>query len=58
MGLLDILTTQGSLLSETDGQTPTAYNQQVSVLDPASLVGSQLDLDGQTPPKYTDNLPG
>ena len=58
MGLLDILTTQGSLLSETDGQTPIAYNQQVSVLDPASLVGSQLDLNGQTPPKYTDNLPG
>jgi hypothetical protein len=49
MGLLDILTTQGSLLTNTDGQTPTAYNQQVSVLDPASLVGSQLDLDGQTP---------
>lgn len=58
MGLLDKLITQGSLLSETDGQTPTAYNQQVSVLDPASLVGSQLDLNGQTPPKYTDNLPG
>ena len=58
MGLLDILTTQGSLLTNTDGQTPNAYNQQVSVLDPASLVGSQLDLDGQTPTQYINNLPG
>jgi hypothetical protein len=58
MGLLEKLTTQGSILSEADGQTPTAYNQQVSVLDPASLVGSQLDLDGQTPTQYINNLPG
>ena len=58
MGLLDKLITQGSLLTNTDGQTPTAYNQQVSALDPASLVGSQLDLDGQTPPQYINNLPG
>jgi hypothetical protein len=58
MGLLDILTTQGSLLTNTDGQTPTTYNQQASVLDPASLVGSHLDLDGQTPTQYINNLPG
>lgn len=58
MGLLNKLTTQGSLLTNTDGQTPTAYNQQVSVLNPASLVGSQLDLDGQTPSQYINNLPG
>ena len=58
MGLLEKLTTQGSLLTNTDGQTPPTYNQQVSVLDPSSLVGSQLDLDGQTPPQYINNLPG
>jgi hypothetical protein len=71
MGLLDMLTTQGSNLSEFDGQTPPITNQdtQQSVLHyeyslngNPNLTGypspSQLDLNGVTPPKYEDNLPG
>ena len=71
MGLLDMLTTQGSNLSQFDGQTPPITNQdtQESVLHyeyslngNPNLTGypspSQLDLNGVTPPKYEDNLPG
>jgi hypothetical protein len=71
MGLLDMLTTQGSNLSEFDGQTPPITNQdtQQSVLHyEYSLNGnpflpgypnpSSLDMNGVTPPKYEDNLPG
>jgi hypothetical protein len=66
-----MLTTQGSNLSEFDGQTPPITNQdtQESVLHyeyslngNPNLTGypspSQLDLNGVTPPKYEDNLPG
>lgn len=90
MGLLDKLTTQGSVLSYGDGATPStnpgatdqsklhadlsgtpgyslngndfttvngafqAYNDGVNnFLPPPSL----LDLNGQTPTQYTNNLP-
>jgi hypothetical protein len=71
MGLLDMLTTQGSSLSEFDGQTPPITNQdtqesvlhyEYSINGNPNLTGypspSQLDLNGVTPPKYEDNLPG
>jgi hypothetical protein len=71
MGLLDMLTTQGSNLSEFDGQTPPITNQdtqqsvlhyQYSINGNPNLVGypnpSLLDLNGITPDKYEDNLPG
>jgi len=71
MGLLDMLTTQGSNLSEFDGQTPPISNQdtpqsvlhyQYSINGNPNLVGyptpSLLDLNGITPPRYEDNLPG
>jgi hypothetical protein len=56
MGLLDKLTTEGSNLTKLNGATPE-QTPLVIPLDPKSLVGSQLDLDGKTPTKYTDNLP-
>lgn len=71
MGLLDKLTTQGSNLSEFDGQTPPTVNGDMaqsklhytySINGTPNLSGfptpSQLDLNGVTPPKYLDNLPG
>jgi hypothetical protein len=71
MGLLDMLTTQGSNLSEFDGQTPPISNQdtpqsqlhyEYSINGNPNLVGypnpSLLDMNGVTPPKYEDNLPG
>lgn len=57
MGLLDKLTTQGSVLTDLDGKTPKPLPPKTIPLNPDSLIGSNLDLDGQTPPKYTDNLP-
>ena len=70
MGLLDMLTQQGSQLSEFDGQTPPIVNQdtqestlhyQYSINGTPNMVGfptpSQLDLDGVTPPRYLDNPP-
>jgi hypothetical protein len=57
MGLLDKLLNQGSLLSDNDGKTPPTTSPIVP-LNPASLLQSQLDLNGQTPPKYLDNPPG
>ena len=56
MGLLDKLTTEGSNLTKLNGATPE-QTPLVIPLDPKSLVGSVLDLDGKTPAKYTDNLP-
>lgn len=66
-----MLTTQGSNLSEFDGQTPPTTNQdtaqsvlhyEYSINGNPNLVGyptpSQLDLNGVTPAKYEDNLPG
>ena len=71
MGLLDKLTTEGSNLSKFDGQTPPVSNTDVatsklhyeySLNGNPELSGyptpSQLDLNGVTPPKYSDNLPG
>lgn len=70
MGLLNMLTQQGSQLSEFDGQTPPPANidvqgstlhYQYSINGTPNMVGfptpSQLDLDGVTPPKYLDNPP-
>ena len=71
MGLLDKLTNEGSNLSQFDGATPPPSNIDVagsnlhynySLNGNPNLAGfpnpSSLDLDGVTPPKYTDNLPG
>jgi hypothetical protein len=57
MGLLDKLLNQGSLLSDNDGKTPPTTSPIVP-LNPETLLKSQLDLDGKTPPKYLDNPPG
>jgi hypothetical protein len=71
MGLLDKLTTEGSNLSQFDGQTPPVSNTDVSTSKlhysysingnpnlPGYPTPSQLDTNGVTPPKYLDNLPG
>jgi hypothetical protein len=57
MGLLDKLTTQGSTLSNLDGKTPQPTPPTTIPLNPISLTGSNLDLDGKTPEKYLDNKP-
>jgi len=71
MGLLDKLTTEGYQLSQFDGQSPPVTNLDTaestlhyaySINGNPNLPGyptpSQLDLNGVTPPKYSDNLPG
>jgi hypothetical protein len=55
MGLLDKLTQQGSTLTKHNGTTPSK-DDAIIPLNPDTFV-SQLDLDGKTPSKYTDNLP-
>ena len=70
MGLLDKLNTNGSTLSDFDGNTPPqmqSANPQSTVHYQYSINGnpnqagypqpSQLDLNGVTPPKYLDNPP-
>lgn len=57
MGILTKLQTQGSLLTNLAGSTPDKYSGVNSVLNPESLKGSQLDLNGTTPDNYIDNLP-
>lgn len=70
MGLLNKLTTDGSQLSQYDGATPPPSNidvqgstlhYQYSINGTPNMTGfptpSQLDLNGQTPPQYLDNLP-
>ena len=70
MGLKDMLTNQGSQLSEFDGQTPPPANidvqgstlhYQYSINGNPNMNGfptpSLLDLDGVTPPRYLDNPP-
>lgn len=68
MSILNKLQTQGSNLSSLNGSTPSTPDFKGSkVHDQYSINGiptqngkpqpSQLDLDGQTPSKYTDNLP-
>jgi len=70
MGLLDKLTKNGSNLTAFDGKTPSnmlGASEQSKLHNQYSINGnpkmkkpepSTLDLDGLTPPKYTDNLPG
>jgi len=71
MGLLDKLTTEGSQLSGFDGATPPVTNQDTAESKlhysyslngnpniPGYPTPSQLDTNGVTPPKYSDNLPG
>jgi len=55
MGLLEMLTQNGSVLTPQDGATPTGFDQTVSVLNNATLFGSNLDLDGQNPQEYDIN---
>ena len=50
MGLLDKLTTAGSVLTDLDGKTPKSYNG-ISNYE-KDLATSQLDLDGKTPLQY------
>jgi hypothetical protein len=70
MGLLTKLTEEGgSLLTEFNGKTPPKDNSAVkssNLHNTFSITGeggfpglkpSFLDLNGITPPKYTDNLP-
>ena len=52
MGILTKLQTQGSLLTNLAGSTPDKYSGVNSVLNPESLKGSQLDLEGKTPIYY------
>ena len=69
MGLLSRLLNLGSTLSDLDGATPNVPNFQDSkyivgneTLNPDNLQmnpnDSQLDLDGERPDQYIDNLPG
>jgi hypothetical protein len=71
MGLLNKLTTDGSNLSQFDGNNipkmpgsePTSIlHYEYSLNGTPTMVNkptpSNLDLNGQTPSKYLDNLPG
>ena len=70
MSILKKLQTEGSNLSEFDGQTPPTVNKDTpdsklhnaySINGTPGLPGyptpSELDINGETPSKYTDNLP-
>jgi len=70
MGLKDKLANNGSNLTQWNGLTPSdmpGANPQSRLHNEYSINGnpkmakktppSQLDLDGITPPKYTNNLP-
>jgi hypothetical protein len=50
MALLDKLQTQGSILTDLDGKTPSKYDGASQYQK--DLATSQLDLDGKTPVKY------
>lgn len=54
MALIDSLTQ--SQLDRNNGKTPKKYEAGDVLVK--SLTVSQLDLDGKTPEKYSDNLPG
>jgi hypothetical protein len=71
MGLLNKLTADGSNLSQFDGNTPSqmaganplsTLHREYSLNGAPTMVSkpspSILDLDGITPSKYLDNLPG
>ena len=68
--ILKRLTTEGSGLSKYNGETPPVSNTDVpesklhleySINGTPGLPGyptpSELDMNGVTPPKYSDNLP-
>jgi hypothetical protein len=70
MGLLDKLNQDGSDLSEFNGSQPnqmdfldqnSPVHNTYSINGTPQIVGypspSSLDLDGQTPPQYLNNLP-
>lgn len=54
MALIDSL--KQSQLDRKDGATPADYQPGNDLVK--SLTVSTLDLDGKTPEKYSDNLPG
>jgi hypothetical protein len=56
MGLLNRLTQIGTIFG-FNGGNPTVDTTAGENTPNIMLEGSQLDLDGQTPPKYSDNLP-
>jgi len=56
MGLLNRLTQIGTLYG-FNGGTPTTTTTPGENTTNIMLNGSLLDLDGQTPPKYSDNPP-
>jgi hypothetical protein len=71
MSLKNKLANDGSPLTKYDGATPptmTGASEQSKLHNQYSINGnpnvamkpspSTLDLNGLTPPKYTDNLPG
>jgi hypothetical protein len=71
MALIDKLTKGGSVYSEFDGATPKAsindlktskthfeYSINGNPNLPGKPAPSLFDLDGKTPSKYLDNLPG
>lgn len=71
MGLLDKLQIKGSNLTAFNGVTPptmpgadsqSRLHNEYSINNNPHLNGkpepSQLDLNGITPPKYSENLPG
>lgn len=71
MGLKDKLAVDGSNLTQFNGATPgimggvkpkSRLHYEYSINGNPNMAKkpnpSQLDLDGLTPPKYTDNLPG
>lgn len=71
MGLLNKLINNGSTLTSFNGATPanipgasdlSPLHNQYSINGNPNMQKkpqpSTLDLDGLTPPKYTDNLPG
>ena len=53
MGIKEKLTTQGSNLSQYDGNTPP---QSLSSLQ-TSVLHNEYSINGVTPPKYLDNPP-
>ena len=56
MGLLNKLTQMGTIFGFNGGTPPT--NTIAGENTPNEMLqGSQLDLDGVTPSKYSDNLP-
>jgi hypothetical protein len=71
MGILNKLTQDGSNLSQFNGTQPpimtsasptSTVHNEYSLNGNPNMVGyptpSTLDLDGQTPPQYLNNLPG